>query len=83
MSKIQTKLNSAVDGMGNTYDLFFEVADSSLKDYIDVRFYSKLSSSKNPDNTQDKWRTTMPIESLDTLNDTITDFLREKIKAKL
>lgn len=83
MSKIQTKLNSAVDGMENIYNLFFEVADSSLPDHVDVRFYSTLSSAKNPDNTQDKWRTTMPIESLDTLNDTITDFLREKIKAKL
>jgi hypothetical protein len=83
MTKIQTKLNSTVDGTGNIYSLFFEVTDSSINGYADIRFYSTLTSAKDPTNTQDKWRTTIPIESLDTLNDAISEFLREKVKEKL
>lgn len=82
-TEINTLLNKTVDGTGNNYNLYFEVKDSSLPDYVDIRFYSTLSSSKNPSATQDKWKTTLPLESIDELSDSLIEYLRTKVTEKL
>ena len=82
-TEINTLLNTTVDGTGNNYNLYFEIKDSSLPDYVDIRFYSTLSSAKNPSATQEKWRTTLPSESIDELSDTLIEYLRTKVMEKV
>lgn len=82
-TKINTLLNTTVDGTNNNYNLYFEIEDSSLPDYVDIRFYSKLSSTKNPDVAQDRWRTTIPVEAIDLLSDTLIEYLRTKVMEKV
>ncbi len=76
--EINRLINSTVDGSGNDYELHFEVKDSSLPKHIDIRFFSKISNK-----TQERWRTTLPEESVDCLVETLLEYLREKMKEKL
>lgn len=81
--ELNTLLNTTIDGTGNNYNLYFEIKDSSIPDYVDINFYSTLSSAKNPSATQDKWKTTLPIESIDELSDTLIEYLRTKVMEKI
>ncbi len=82
-TEINTLLNKTVDGTGNNYNLYFEVKDSSISDYVDIKFYSTLSSAKNPDASQIKWQTTLPVEAIDELSDTLIEYLRTKVMEKV
>jgi hypothetical protein len=82
-TKSNVLLNETVDGMGNDYTLYFDIKDSSLPDYVDIKFYSKFSSAKDPNASQVKWQTTLPLEAIDTLSDTLIDYLRTKVMEKV
>lgn len=83
VNTMDTRLNTTNDGAGNNYDLHFEIKDSSIPEYVDIQFYSKLSNAKNPDTIQVNWQTTLPLESIDELSDTLIDYLRTKVTEKL
>lgn len=83
MNKVNTLLNSTIYSEEDSYELFVEIKESSLPEFVDIRFYSKFSITKNKDAEQTKWQTTFPVEALETLNDSITEYLRENIKSKL
>jgi hypothetical protein len=82
MNKVNTLLNSTTS-RDDSYELFVDIKESSLSEYVDIRFYSKFSAAKDKNAEQTKWQTTFPIEALETLNDSIIEYLRENIKSKL
>ena len=57
---MQQLINENTDIHGNVYRLWLDLKKSSLKDYVDVEFYSTYSCAKNPENKQTKWKTTLP-----------------------
>ena len=82
MNRVTELLNST-ESREDGYNLYVDIKESSLPEYVDIRFYSTFSGAKDPKAEQTKWMTTIPIDSLDALNNTITDYLRLDIKSKL
>lgn len=82
MNRVTELLNST-ESREDIYNLYVDIKESSLPDYVDIRFYSIFSGAKDKEAEQTKWMTTIPLESLDALNNTIIDYLRQNIKSKL
>lgn len=82
MNRVTELLNST-ESREDIYNLYVDIKESSLPDYVDIRFYSTYSGAKDKEAEQTKWMTTIPLESLDALNNTIIDYLRQNIKSKL
>lgn len=82
MNRVTELLNST-ESREDIYNLYVDIKESSLPDYVDIRFYSTFSGAKDKEAEQTKWMTTIPLESLDALNNTIIDYLRQNIKSKL
>lgn len=76
--KLVKLLNSTLDGTGNSYNLYFEIKESSLPGYADIRFYSTFSSAKDPEATQDKWKTTLPLRSVESFTEVLVQYLQSK-----
>lgn len=68
-------INEVIDIHGQSYKLFLELNDSKTKDYVDIRFFSTFSGAKDPNAEQTKWKTTLPIESILDLSDSVVSFL--------
>ena len=81
--KFNTLLTTDVDIAGNKKNLFLEIEDSSNPDYTEVKLYYKLNGSKNPDVIEDVYSTTLPLEAIDELSDTLIEYLRTKVMEKL
>lgn len=81
--KFNTLLTSAVDFAGNKSNLFLEVEDTTNPDFVDFRIFRKLESSKNPDVIENVYTTSLPLEAIDELSDTLIEYLRTKVMEKL
>jgi hypothetical protein len=73
MNKVNTLLNSTTS-RDDSYELFVDIKESSLPEFVDIRFYSKFSGAKDKNAEQTKWQTTFPVESLNKLNQAIKQF---------
>lgn len=71
---MQQLINENTDIHGNVYRLWLDLKKSSLKDYVDVEFYSTYSGAKNPENKQTKWKTTITKEAIRNLMVEFNDF---------
>ena len=77
-----TTLDTTTDETGNKYDLRFEVKDSDIPEVVDIRFYSRLSSSKTGSGKV-LYEFSVPLEGVDEISDTLIDYLRTKTMEKL
>lgn len=75
-------INENIDTHGNVYRLWVELKNSSLKDHVDVEFYSTYTGSKNPDNKQTKWKTTLPRGAFISLMAEFNDFYNFQMHPK-
>lgn len=68
-------INEVIDRHDKSYKLFLELTDSGSVGYVDIRFYSTYSGANNPEAEQTKLRTTLPLESVFTIKDSLSTFL--------
>jgi hypothetical protein len=64
-------LNTTIDSEGHEYRLYVKYSPcDSPKDYFEIAFESEYdgTNSKQP---QTKWKTTLPLEALNTLQKTV------------
>ena len=65
-------INSVIDRHGHTYTLSVEIKKSSLKNFYDIRMYSRYSGANDPLAEQTKWKTTIPREAVTLFRDALS-----------